>query len=166
MTPEEIAAEWLEDAKHDLEKTGNFIPKAVLIGEREQVVVAIDGNIMNSRTEKSALSKMLRKRCNEIHAHTTVFISDIFFGEMSLEQEAQKRIAEQMLGQSLDVEQCAAAGLCTKREAIMLLIQTKHSSRTIRQAYRRLPGNKIQFEERIELPGKMTGRMANWLDDV
>ena len=161
----ELAEKLLAQACQDMSEHGEFMPQAVLIGDEQQIFVAIDGNIMNSRMEKRALAEKMRAECRRIDAHSTVFVSDTFFSELSPEQHAKKRLIEQMLGAHLDVEQMEAAGLATKREAIMVLIQTKQDSAMLRRPYRRV-GKMIAFDERTETSGSRdaySGIMTGWL---
>jgi hypothetical protein len=168
MTPEveTIAHKWLEQAKADLKRHGNFHPMVAILSESAVDVICIDGNMMNDRSQKDEVVDMIRERCRKANAYATVFLSDVFFAATTNAGEAKRRAIEQMLGVKLDVEQMEAAGLVVKREAIMIVVQVKGQPEfMIRQAYRRLPAGGIQLEECDEHEGRVhDGRMAGWLE--
>jgi hypothetical protein len=163
---ESLAESLLADAVRDMKKKGSIVPRVFVVGAGRTALFIIEGSVVNSGRQKDALVDRVKACCKDIDAQATVFLSDSWTGDQTSEQRRKTQIVETMLGQSLGIEAMSKAGLCTKREALMVIIQTKSEKKIIRQHYRR-EGGQILIEERTTLNSdaghEMEGRMVDWL---
>lgn len=141
---EEFGLWLLDEARKDLEKDGSFLPKAMIAYRDDQRdFMMIDPAIMNDEKQKAGFFRMLRQKAVEGDALAVVFLSDTYVGTQTKAQMEKRQFIEERLGIRMNVEQMHKIGLCDKREAILLTVQTRLDQVAISQEYtRRMEGGK------------------------
>jgi hypothetical protein len=155
MTIEELksfSANALNHAVKILTSTGNLGQIFHLIrrtGAHE--VMGVSGET-NSDAAKNGLAAMLRHRIAEYgDVEAVIMISDIFFAEITPEKAKIK----ELLG--LNVEQAEAAGLCTKSEAIMVMLESPILQQMTIQMYERGHHGKVTLNGAPVITDNTTG---------
>lgn len=164
----ELGQSCLNDAISDLQRTGSLNAYFVVVasdGLRREVYATLD-NAMNDEAFKTALARMIRDRVAKGDVVAVVFVSDVFFARDLNPDSDKVRKAFRM-----NVEQAAAAGLCTKHEGIIVQVESPIYQQHLTQEYRR-DGAKIEMvgSPAIFVAG-VTGRvlpsrMAGWFPQV
>lgn len=140
----EIARKWFDSSIETLRRDGDLMQQFMLVGRDETVeFIAIDGPLTNSEIFKADLGRKIRARTESGELQAVLMVSDSFFASLTPEQDKTiKRLR-------LNVEQAHELGLCEKREAVSVYVESPIFQGVMRQEYRRCDGDK-----RIELVGE------------
>jgi hypothetical protein len=126
-------------------------------------VIGVSGEITNSDAAKNGLAATLRQRIAKYgDVEAVIMISDVFWAEITPEKARMKKL----LG--LNVEQAEAAGLCTKSEAIIVMLESPILQQLTRQMYERGSDGKINLKGAPVIAdntsgGKFEGRFMEFL---
>jgi hypothetical protein len=125
-------------------------------------IIEIEGDLINRSDVKETLARRIRERVAAGELQAVALLSDTFVGRMTEENEKIRR----RLG--LNVEQSAALGLCERREAVMVALDSPTFRQVITQFYKREDG-RIELSERKMMddtvPGNHgSGRMLDFFD--
>lgn len=135
-TLKRYAADCLRDAIEDVRRDGTLTAMFTLFlrgGGAE--MIATDGSTTNSRTGKDAVARIIRGRIATGEVEATVFRSDTFYSDDLTPETNRIRLALQ-----LNIEQAGAAGLCTVKEAVTVILESPIYHQFMRQEYRRHEG--------------------------
>jgi hypothetical protein len=105
-------------------------------------VMMVAGDVTNSEDAKAELAATIKARAAAGELEAVIMLSDMFFAE-NITPEANKiRLAFRMT-----IEQAAAAGLCEKREAVMVRLESPIYWLHMQQEY-------VRAGDRIEVKGE------------
>lgn len=140
----------LGEATEELLRTGSVFQRFYLVRKGGGMdLVLIDSDITNDEKEKSALGKGLRRIVEGGEIEAVVMASDVFYAK-DIAPEANK--VREALG--LNIEQAHAMGLCEKREALLVTLESPIFAGLARQEYRREGGRPALDGEPLIVDGE------------
>lgn len=158
MTIEEllgIAGEVWKFALEDLQKNGSINSTFHLFTrDKSREIYMTDGSINNSDF-KTQFARMIRDRIAAGDIEGIVFICDTFFAVNLTPEQEKIRVAFGM-----NLEQAAAAGLCPKREALQMQVESPILRQVRLQEYKR--GQSIEIMGKLrEITEGVDGRVLS-----
>ena len=140
-----IAREELDRAIATLRETGSVHMSLTLVKRDEGIeMMVIDGALTNDEGFKADLGRKIKARVDAGEIQAVMMVSDTFFAANTTpENDAIRRRLR------LTIEEAHAFGLCEKREAVLVTVESPIYAAHMQQEYRRVDGAK-----RIELVGE------------
>ncbi len=141
----EIARKEFDRAVAQIRETGSVMQMFTLIKRDESIeIMAIDGALTNNEAWKADFGRKIKARVAAGELQAVMMVSDIYFAaNITPENDAIRQRLR------LTIEDAHALGLCEKREAVMVTLESPIYAAHMRQEYRRVDGAK-----RIELVGE------------
>lgn len=153
----EMAKNAMESAKKKLVETKSFEPVFhFACRHNDIVIVPVPGEAMNNRHTKARLGRLMKELAKERDAVAVIFLSDAYMGIVKKDKfkEAEAIIREHP---EYGVAKMEEMGLVTKRECIMMCVETPIYYAIGRQYYRRKLGGRPVLEEYQEQTSETSG---------
>lgn len=130
----------LDYAIERIRETGDLMMMFHLVhSDGHLEIMFIDGPLTNDEDGKAQMARELKARCRAGGIEAIIHVSDSFFAENMSEEANRIRRAFRMT-----IEQCAAAGLCRLREAVMVRLESPIYWLHMTQEYKR-DGGKVEL---------------------
>ena len=125
-------------------------------------IIPVPGFITQSEAGKEIISRLVRRRVQAGGVEAIFMVSDMF-----LSNNLTKEQFDEIRRRKLNVSEAAAAGLCTRSEAIVVLAESPLLKLSLRQFYSRDPmdPDKVELTGEVEeLPpqAQAHGRFTGW----